>query len=64
MPSGTLAMGSAHHKGHRDEEPMHCEVGSFFLSQFIITQEQCKAVIRKLPPCREAKVRECLPRNE
>ena len=53
VPAGTFAMGSAHHKGHRDEEPLHyVKVGSFFLSQTTVTQSQWKAVMKRLPPCR------------
>ena len=53
LPPGTYMMGSAHHKGYRDEEPQHfVRIDGFLISQAAITQRQWKSVMKKLPPCR------------
>ena len=53
VPAGGFTMGSPRSQGHRDEEPQHyVRVKGFLLSQTTITQEQWKAVMKKLHPCR------------
>ena len=53
IPSGVFQMGSPPHHGNPDEQPQHLvTIKSFLMGRFLITQEQWKAVMGKLPPCR------------
>jgi formylglycine-generating enzyme required for sulfatase activity len=53
IPSGSFQMGSPHNYGNPDEHPQHfVMIKSFLMSKSLITQEQWKAVMVKLPPCR------------
>ncbi len=46
-------MGSPHLSGESDERPQHIvTIKPFMMSKSLITQEQWKAILRKLPPCR------------
>lgn len=53
IPSGVFQMGSPPQFGYSDEQPQHLvTIKSLIMSNFLITQEQWKAVMGKLPPCR------------
>ena len=53
IPSGIFQMGSLPHYGSIEEQPRHLvKIKSFMLGKFLVTQEQWKAVIGKMPPCR------------
>ncbi len=53
IPSGVFQMGSPFHYGNDDEHPQHfVTIKSFMMGKFLITQEQWKAIMGKLPPCR------------
>lgn len=53
IPAGSFTMGSPRSQGHRDEEPQHyVRVKGFYISQTTITQQQWKAVMKRLHPCR------------
>jgi formylglycine-generating enzyme required for sulfatase activity len=53
IPSGSFQMGSPPHAGSADERPQHfVTIKAFWMSKFLITQAQWKAVVGKLPPCR------------
>jgi formylglycine-generating enzyme required for sulfatase activity len=53
IPSGIFKMGSFHYYGNPEEQPQHVvSIKSFLMGEFLITQEQWKAVMGKLLPCR------------
>ena len=53
LPGGTFMMGSAERHGYDDEHPLHSvTVAPFFMGKYPVTQEQWKAVMGWLPPCR------------
>ncbi len=53
IPSGIFQMGSSPQYGNNEERPRHfVTIKSFMLGKFLISQEQWKAVMGKLPPCR------------
>lgn len=53
IPAGVFQMGSAPRSGNPDEQPQHLvTIRSFMMSKFLVTQEQWKAIMAKLPPCR------------
>jgi formylglycine-generating enzyme required for sulfatase activity len=53
IPSGSFKMGSLPGQGNADEQPQHfVTIKSFMIGKFLITQEQWKAVMGNLPPCR------------
>ena len=53
VPAGSVTMGSPPSVGYRDEGPPHyVRVNQFLISRYTITQQQWKAVMRRLPPCR------------
>jgi formylglycine-generating enzyme required for sulfatase activity len=53
IPSGIFQMGSPPHLGYSDEQPQHfVTIKSFLLGKSLITQEQWKAIMGRLPPCR------------
>ena len=53
IPAGVFQMGSARGHGNPDEQPQHLvRIKSFMMSKCLITQEQWKAIVGKLPPCR------------
>ena len=53
IPQATFLMGSRPGDGYADECPQHSvRVSSFLLSKYPVTQEQWKAVMGALPPCR------------
>ena len=53
IPPGVFQMGSPRRLANMDEQPQHfVTIKSFMMGKFLITQEQWKAVMGKLPPCR------------
>ncbi|MGZ9224045.1 MAG: formylglycine-generating enzyme family protein [Anaerolineales bacterium] len=53
IPPGIFQMGSPRHLGNKDEQPQHLvTITSFMMSRYLIAQEQWKAIMKKLPPCR------------
>ena len=53
IPAGSFQMGSPHNYGNPDEHPRHfVTIKAFMMGKFLITQEQWKAIMKKLPPCR------------
>ncbi|MEW6400318.1 MAG: formylglycine-generating enzyme family protein [Chloroflexota bacterium] len=53
IPSGIFQMGSIPYRGNEEERPQHLvTVKSFWMGKAPVTQEQWKAVMGKLPPCR------------
>ena len=53
VPAGSYQMGSRAHEGGFDEQPRHFVIiKSFMMGKFLVTQEQYKAVVGKLPRCR------------
>jgi formylglycine-generating enzyme required for sulfatase activity len=53
ISSGIFQMGSLPQHGNQEERPRHlATIKSFLLEKFQITQEQWKAIMGKLPPCR------------
>ncbi len=53
IPGDTFRMGSPQHQGYDDERPLHVvKVPSFFMTRYLITQAQWRAVMSALPPCR------------
>ena len=53
ISAGIFKMGSRPHQGGSDEQPQHLvTIKSFMMGKFLVTQEQWKAVMGKLPPCR------------
>ena len=53
IPSGSFQMGSPPHHGNPDEHPQHfVTIKSFMMGIFLVTQEQWKAVMGRVPPCR------------
>ncbi|MBN1646577.1 MAG: formylglycine-generating enzyme family protein, partial [Spirochaetales bacterium] len=53
VPAGSFLMGSLHSKGYKDEQPQHyVHIDRFMVARTGITQQQWKAVMGKLPPCR------------
>ena len=53
VPEGMFLMGSRAGHGYDDERPQHSvRVPSCFMAKYPITQEQWKAVMGSLPPCR------------
>jgi formylglycine-generating enzyme required for sulfatase activity len=53
IPAGSFKMGSLPHHGYDDEHPQHLvRLAPFYLGKTVITQQQWRAVMGKLPPCR------------
>jgi formylglycine-generating enzyme required for sulfatase activity len=45
IPGGKFFMGSSNGEGYDDEYPLHeVEISEFYMSKFLVTQEQWKAV--------------------
>jgi len=53
IPDGTFLMGSPRGYGYPDERPQHrVTVAPFLMAKYPVTQEQWKAAMGRLPPCR------------
>jgi formylglycine-generating enzyme required for sulfatase activity len=53
IPAGAFLMGSRAGQGYDDERPQHSvRIRSFLMGKVPVTQEQWRAVMGRLPPCR------------
>ncbi len=53
IPGGVFLMGSRAGIGYADERPQHSvKVNRFFLGRYPVTQEQWRAMMKRLPDCR------------
>jgi formylglycine-generating enzyme required for sulfatase activity len=53
IPAGVFQMGSARGHGNPDEQPQHLvTIKSFMMGRCLLTQNQWKIIMGKLPPCR------------